>query len=169
MTKRLAIIPARGGSKRLPRKNIALLRGKPLVTWTIEAANNSKIFDDVFVSTEDNEIASIAASSGALVLNRPKNLSSDSATVVQTCLFHLQELASSGKTYEQLFCLYPTAPMRNELDLQEMASLFLKYKDAASVFAVTDFSPYPFQAMVLDENKKINPFWPDLADKRASE
>ena len=87
--KRIAIIPARGGSKRLPRKNIIDFYGKPIIFWTIKAAGESNIFDDVFVSTEDEEIKKISQKYSCKVLNRLKSLATDSATIVEVILSHL--------------------------------------------------------------------------------
>ena len=169
MDSRIAIIPARGGSKRMPRKNILPLCGKPLLVWSIEAAFESCLFEKVCVSTEDDEIASIASDSGALVLKRPASLATDQSTVAQTCLYHLRELHREGSIYDFLYCLYPTSPLRNATDLSAIAKVFRDNPDAQSVIAATDYSHYPFQALVCEKNCKVAPFWPELVRKRSSD
>ena len=169
MSSRIAIIPARAGSKRLPRKNILPLAGKPLVVWSIEAALESSLFDRVCVSTEDSEIAHIASDAGAHVLERPHELASDQASVSETCFHHLQELKLQGFEYEYLFCLYPTAPLRNSSDLLAIAKIFQSRQDAQAVIAATDYSHYPFQALACDQLSRVTPFWPELVRKRSSD
>ena len=169
MVSRIAIIPARGGSKRLPRKNILPLAGKPLLVWSIEAALHSSLFDRVCVSTEDLEIACIAKHAGADVLDRPIDLASDQASVSETCLHHLQELYLQGYQYDFLYCLYPTAPLRNSSDLQEIARIFKIREDAESVIAACEYLHYPFQALALQQHSKVKPFWPHFARKSSSD
>ena len=106
----LAVIPARGGSKRLPRKNIVDFFGKPIIAYTIEAALGSGCFSRVLVSTEDSEISDIAIQHGAEVADRPADLAGDSATVVDVCVDILNREAAAGKEYDVLCCLYPAAP-----------------------------------------------------------
>jgi len=105
----LGVIPARGGSKAIPRKNIKLLLGKPLIVWSIEAAQQSRLIDRFVVSTEDVEIADIARSAGAEVLYRPVELASDDATTVAVLQHALSVMA-----VETLVLLQPTSPIRVE-------------------------------------------------------
>lgn len=169
MKHRIAIIPARGGSKRLPRKNILPFNGHPLISWSIRAAIDSKLFDAVYVSSEDTEIKNISSDYGAIVLSRPVQLSQDTSTVAEVCCHHLSELLSAGQNIDQLFCLYPTAPLRDHIDLLEMASIFDMYNDVQSVIAVTKYSHYPYQALSCNNDGKIMAFWPDLVRKRSNE
>ncbi len=116
----LAIIPARGGSKRLPRKNILDLAGKPLIAWTIESALGSKYIDKVVVSTDDNEICDISKGYGASVpFLRPDCLSTDSAKSVDTTLHTIHFLKNTGDEYKYVILLQPTSPLRstNHIDL----------------------------------------------------
>lgn len=166
---RIAIISARGGSKRLPRKNILPLCGKPLISWTIIAAIKSGLFDKILVSTEDSEIYKIAQTEDVDVRIRPKSLSTDYATVADVCLYHLEELRQSGCQYKQLFCLYPTSPLRNEIDLRNISFILDSNTKVRSVIAVTKFSHYPHQALSLGKDGIIKPFWPELVSKRAKE
>ena len=167
--RRVAIIPARGGSKRLPRKNIINFYGKPIIFWTIKAAVESHIFDDVFVSTEDEEIKKISKKYGCKVLNRLKSLSTDSSTIVEVILTHLKEFNLVGKAYDYLYCLYPTAPLRNKNDLINISNIFENQINVDSVMAVTNFSHYPFQALKINDKKIIEPFWSEYISKRSTD
>ncbi|MDB4346550.1 acylneuraminate cytidylyltransferase family protein, partial [bacterium] len=167
--RRVAIIPARGGSKRLPRKNILPLGGRPMVCWSVEAALQSGLFERVCVSTDDQEIAQIASQAGAEVLRRPDSLGSDSATVAEVCSHHMQSWAACGKTYDYLFCLYPTAPLRNAKDLRAIASILDNMSDALAVIGVSKFMHYPHQALRVGKNGELQPFWPELVNLRGSD
>lgn len=167
--RRLAIIPARGGSKRLPRKNILPLGGRPMLSWSVDAALASRLFERVCVSTDDDEIAAVAAFAGAEVLRRPATLGSDQATVAQVCRHHLLEFACQGEHYDHLYCLYPTAPLRHAEDLRAMATIFDCREGAEAVVAVTSFMHYPHQALRLDDCGRLVPFWPELVNLRSNE
>lgn len=169
MTKSIAIIPARGGSKRLKRKNILPLAGKPLICWTIESALKSNLFEKVFVSTDDSEIALIAANAYATVLERPSSLATDNATCAQVCEWHLQKMASAHEFYDRLYCLYATSPLRGVDDLKAMDRVFSENADCTAVIAVTSYSHYPYQAFEQSETGVIRPYWPDLCRKKRSE
>ena len=109
----LALIPARGGSKGLPRKNVAPLRGRPLIAWTIAAAAASAHVDDVVVSTDDDEISRAALTAGArLPFRRPADLAADKAHMTDVVAHALDTLADSGETYGWLLLLQPTSPLR---------------------------------------------------------
>src|SRR3954468_252305 len=101
----VAIIPARGGSVRLPRKNIADFLGQPIIAYTVAAALQSKCFDRVIVSTEDDEIGAIAAKAGAQVLPRDTALATSTATVVEVCLDVLTREERVGRLYDRFACL----------------------------------------------------------------
>jgi len=123
MTKSVAIIPARGSSKRLPQKNILPIRGKPMVVLAIECAIKSDLFDKVIVSTDDEEVSSIVAESGAELHRRTPCLSTDGTTVVDVCLDVIASEASKGEDYEQFCCLYATAPFRTPTDIHNVVNL----------------------------------------------
>lgn len=106
---RVALIPARGGSKGLPRKNIKPLAGKPLIAWSIESALNSRSIDAVIVSTEDDEIADISKSFGAEVIKRPLHLASDEATTIAV----LRDVAEKTPNGNEFVVLQPTSPLRS--------------------------------------------------------
>ena len=169
MIKSIAIIPARGGSKRLKRKNIHPIAGKPLVCWTIDAALQSNLFNKILVSTDDEEIARVAADADVTVAQRPATLASDTATCAQVCEWHLQELAREGQFYDRLYCLYATSPLRSADDLKAMDRIFSANDDSNAVIAVTSYSHYPYQAFEQLESGLIQPYWPDLCRKKRSD
>lgn len=142
---KIAIIPARGGSKRLPGKNIKLLGDKPLIAWTIDAAIKSKVFDHVFVSTDSEEIASSSKQYGAEVpFLRPSELASDTATTndVVTHLVNWYEAESSNKV-STIAILQPTSPLRNATHINE-AFTEMKAKDAKAIISVCELE-HPIQ------------------------
>jgi CMP-N-acetylneuraminic acid synthetase len=140
--KPLCVIPARAGSKRLPRKNVALLGGRPLVTWTIEAAQHSGVFDTVLVSTEDDDIAEIAKAAGASTdPRRPAELSGDEVTNVEVCLHVDEQLAAAGKRHEAVICLQPSSPLRSGTDIRDAWARFEATKPDFLV-SVTAIDPH---------------------------
>lgn len=121
----LCIIPARGGSKRLPRKNLALLAGKPLVAYAIEAARESGVFDTVCVSSEDEEMLAAARAYGAdLALQRPEALAADTVPVKAVCAHVLEQLATAGRSYAAFAVLLTTNPLRTAGDIRQAYSQF---------------------------------------------
>ena len=166
---KLALIPARGGSKRLPKKNIIQIKGKPIIAWTIEEALNSNLFDKVCVSTDSQEIAEIANHYGANVLMRPDRLASDSSKVVDVCEWHLKNFLSNNIIYDELFCLLPTSPMRTANDLIKISEILSTVPDVKAVMAVTNYFYYPFQALIKDTEGFISPFWKELIAKKPNE
>ena len=151
--KSIAIIPARGGSKRIPRKNIKSFCGKPIIAYSIEAALESNIFDEVMVSTDDKEIAEIASSYGAKVpFFRSPEMSSDTAMTVPVLLEVLGEYKKCGKEYDLVCCIYPTAPFINSARLCESMNKLEECK-ADSVLPVVKYSYPPQRALIIRENK----------------
>lgn len=151
--KRIAIIPARGGSKRIPRKNIKLFLGKPIIAYSIKAALDSKLYDTVMVSTDDEEIKNIAMKCGAAVpfMRSIKN-ADDHATTVDVLLEVIKAYEKQGERYDQGTCLYPTAPLVSMNSLTLSFDL-LKETNADTVITMTNFS-YPIErALVLEDNK----------------
>ena len=113
----VAIIPARGGSKGLPRKNIIDLAGKPLIAWTIEAALKSKYITKTIVSSEDEEILNFSKNYGADVIERPDNLASDTATSESVVDHTIDFLQCNGEEFDILVLLQPTSPLRTSIDI----------------------------------------------------
>lgn len=161
MSNCVALIPARGGSKRLPRKNILDFHGKPMMAYTIEAAIESALFDDVVVSTEDDEIAAIAMQCGASVDKRAPDLASDLATVKDVCLQYLKY--HSIKT---LVVLYATAPLRNAADIRSVVELLSDDCDFAMATARCD---WPVHQTLKFNSGRVEPLFPDLVDRRFDE
>jgi len=168
MTRRLALIPARGGSKRLPRKNIIDFGGRPILAYTVESALETGLFDRVCVSTEDPEIADAARAAGAEILSRPDTLATDAARVVDVCLQGLDLEAEAGRTYDVLACLYATAPLRGAADIAAVTRL-VQPGVCDFAMAVTDYDQSPHQALKLGENGQLDPMWPELVNLRRSE
>jgi CMP-N-acetylneuraminic acid synthetase len=134
----LSIIPARGGSKGLPRKNILDLYGKPLITWTIKASLESKYITDTYVSSDDDEILKISNQYGAKTIKRPGELATDISNS-QSVVFHaLKELQKENKKYDYIVLLQPTSPLRtvNHIDA---AFIELFHKNATASISVIEF------------------------------
>ena len=113
---KICLIPARGGSKRIPRKNIRSFRGKPMIAWSIAAAQASRCFDQVLVSTDDQEIAEVARDHGVEVpYLRPSHLSDDQASTQAVITHALEWLEQHGRVCEALCCLYATAPFVRQM------------------------------------------------------
>ena len=147
--KTLAIITARGGSKRIPRKNIKHFLGKPILAYSIEAAVMSGIFDEVMVSTEDEEIAKIAKSYGAKVpFYRSEKTAGDFATTNDVLLEVIEEYEKRGQKFDMACCIYPTAPFVTSAKIKD-AMEKLKASDADTLIPVVQFSYPPQRAMVI--------------------
>lgn len=144
--KNLCIIPARGGSKRIPRKNIKDFLGKPIIAYSIEAALRSAIFDEVMVSTDDEEIAGIARQYGAKVpFFRSSETSNDFATTADVINEVLDRYSDSGKEYDTVTCIYSTAPF---VTSQRIVEAFRKLDEAIdSVFTMVQYSYPPQRAL----------------------
>ena len=140
------LIPARGGSRRFPRKNIAPLDGRPLLGWAIEAARTSGVFGDVWVSTDDAEIAAVASRYGARVHERPRALGADDATIAQVALDFAERRATAGAAADHLGIVLPTAALLRAEDLRGGWDL-LRARDADFAVAVTTYLESPFQAL----------------------
>jgi len=136
--KRIAIIPARGGSKGIPYKNIIILKRKPLIVYTIEAAKKSRIFDRVIVSTDNKKIQLIAKKYGAEVILRPKNIAQDK-TPTEPVMLHVLDWLKKKENYQPdlVFLLQPTSPLRNNRDIEAAYKEFIN-KDLDSLLSVTN-------------------------------
>lgn len=151
--KPVAIIPARGGSKRIPRKNIKPFLGQPIIKYTIDAALNSKLFQRVIVSTDDQEIADMARSFGAEVpFMRSAQNSSDFATTSAVILEVLDELKKTDGEYETFCCLYPTAPFVTAEKIKETQNIFAN-ENVDFVFPTTKFSYPPQRGLSIKNNR----------------
>lgn len=154
----LAIIPARSGSKGLKDKNIKELNGKPMIAYTIEAAIQSGLFDDVIVSTDSQVYAYTAMKFGASVpFLRPEDLSSDTATSSDMIIHTIGELNKLGKQYDYFMLLQPTSPLRTKDDIINSIELLFK-KDANSVVSVCEAENSPLYMNTLDDNLSMDGF-----------
>lgn len=154
-----ALIPARGGSKSIPRKNIVPVGGKPLIGWTIEAALGSKLLDHVYVSTDDEEIASVARRHGAEVpFMRPAELASDEAGSLGVALHALDWMAAHGGEPDYLLLLQPTSPLRATEDI-DGAIRFATERNASAVLGVCEASPHPWLARQISPEGVLSDFF----------
>lgn len=165
----LAIIPARGGSKRLPRKNLLDLAGKPLITWTIEAALKSNYLDEVMVTTDDQEIADTAQHYGAAVpFLRPADLASDTATTFDVIKHSVDFYAAAGKTFDFVVLLQPTSPLRAAAHIDDALQL-IESKKADAVISVTEMSHSPLWSNTLPANDDMSGFLRDEVKNKRSQ
>jgi len=155
---KLAVIPARGGSQRIPRKNIREFCGKPLIAYSIQAALDSGCFDEVMVSTDDDEIASLSKSFGALVpFKRSIEASSHTATTAEVLLEVLRQYKDRGVAPTHLCCLYPTAPFVTPEILNQALGKLIEAPDTNAVIPVVRFS-YPIQRALRLQNGYLGLF-----------
>jgi len=153
----VAIIPARGGSKGIPRKNIKQLFGKPLIVWTIEHAKKSRYIGRITVSTEDKEIAEISKKCGAEVIERPEELAKDETPTIDV-IFHVLEVIKAENFEPGLVVLLqPTSPLRNAQDIDNAIELFLK-NDCESVVSVCEVEHSLYWSFEI-ENRYLKPIF----------
>lgn len=164
----IAIITARGGSKRIPKKNIKEFCDKPIIAYSIEAALNSGIFDEVMVSTDSEEIAEIAEKYGAKVpFLRSSENAGDFASTADVIAEVLECYAREGKTFDYTCCIYPTAPFVTATKLQDALQKMID-EDADSLMPVVSFSFPPQRGMVIREGK-LSYMFPENAMKRSQD
>ncbi|RXJ68987.1 CMP-N-acetlyneuraminic acid synthetase [Halarcobacter ebronensis] len=149
----LAIVPARGGSKRLPKKNLLPLSGKSLVEWSIEAGLKSNYIDEVAVTSDNNEILKLAQKSGATIIQRPEELASDTATTFDAIKHTIDNLIK----YDYIILLQPTSPLRNYYHI-DSAIEFLEEKEAEAVISVCEVDHSPLWSNTLDESLDMSNF-----------
>lgn len=163
----IAIITARGGSKRIPHKNIKEFCGKPIINYSIEAALRSDLFEEVMVSTDDEEIAKIARKAGAQVpFMRSSETADDHASTDDVLLEVLKQYQKKGREFETFCCMYPTAPFVTAQKLQKAMELL---KTADSVMPVVAFSYPPQRCFILNESGELRMKWPEYAKTRSQD
>jgi len=161
----LAIIPARGGSKRLPRKNVLELNNKPLIGWSIEAAQKSRYIDDIIVSSDDDEILDIATTYNVKALKRPNELSSDTASTFDT----LKHAIENSKKYNYIILLQPTSPLRTVEDI-DGAIQYLFEKKADGIISVCKMEHSPLWSNTLGDDRSMEHFLKDeVLNKRSQD
>lgn len=166
---RLAVIPARGGSKRIPRKNVRPFCGKPMIAWSIAAARDSGCFDRIVVSTDDEEIARVATEAGAEVpFLRPSALADDHAPTIPVVAHAIEELRAAGDSPQAVCCIYATAPFVRAADLR-LGLGILQSQDCRFAFSVTSF-PAPIQrAFRVTRERRVEMFHPELFSVRSQD
>lgn len=169
MGSNLAIIPARGGSKRIPRKNIKDFLGKPIISYSIKCALDSKLFDQVIVSTDDYEIADVALKFGANIpFMRSKENSNDFSTTLDVIQEVRLEYLNRGLEFENICCIYPTAPLIKLVDLVNGYKLLLENCNDI-VFPITLFSYPILRSLIIDQNGNIKMKWPEHEKARSQD
>ena len=165
----LCIIPARGGSKRIPRKNIKDFLGKPIIAYSIEAALRSELFDEVMVSTDDGEIAEIAKKFGAKIpfMRTDKN-ADDYATTADVLIEVLNEYEKKGEKFDFACCVYPTAPLIKLEDLKKGFDL-IKNNEYDSVFSAVEFSFPIWRGLRKSSEEKFEMVWPEYLNSRSQD
>jgi CMP-N,N'-diacetyllegionaminic acid synthase len=141
MNKTIAIIPARGGSKGIPRKNLKLICGKPLLAWSIIQARQAKLISNVYVSSDNDEILAVAAEYGAIPIHRPISISGDSASSESAWLHAVQEIEGGGVKIDYVIGMQATSPIRESSDLEGALSQ-VKREELDSLFTVTEVEDY---------------------------
>lgn len=167
----LAVIPARGGSKRIPRKNVKMFHGKPMIAWSIQVALDSGCFDEVWVSTDDEEIAEVAKAYGAKVpFLRPAHLSDDFSTTADVMAHAVKEFDKLNHAVpDYVCCLYATAPFVTKADLVQGFEKIKNNQLLNYVFSATTF-PFPIQrAIKLNEHNTVEMFSPQYFNTRSQD
>jgi N-acylneuraminate cytidylyltransferase len=166
---KLAVIPARGGSKRIPRKNIKAFNGRPMMAWSIAAAKESGCFDRIIVSTDDEEIAQVAREHGAEVpFMRPAELSNDNAATIPVIAHAIRWMQEHHAPPDWACCLYATAPFVQAEDLRR-GLMLIEQTGADYAFSITSF-PFPIQRAVrLREDGRVEMFQPEQFNTRSQD
>ncbi len=160
MSFNIAVIPARGGSKRIPRKNIKPFGGRPMIAYAIAAARESGLFEHVVVSTDDDEIAEVAQAHGATVpFRRPKELADDQTVTVPVIGHAAQWFCDQGTPPDAVCCIYPCVPLLRARDLRDAHALFVE-RGADYVYPVVAFHSSPWRAMTKPENGPMQFVYP---------
>lgn len=166
---RVAVIPARGGSKRIPRKNIKMFCGRPMIAWSILAAQQSGLFERIIVSTDDAEIAEIARAYGAQTpFLRPPELSDDYAGTTEVIAHTLSWLHAQGAQINSACCIYATAPLIRIEDLLRGLET-LESGDWAYAFSVTEFSSSVYRSFLASSEGGLTMLFPDYFTARSQD
>ena len=156
--KRIAIIPARGGSKRIPQKNIKDFCGRPMISYPIEALKKSNLFDKIHVSTDDKKIKNAVTSLGLKVdFLRPKNLSNDFTPIMPVIKFVVEQYLQMNQTFEEIWIILPCSPFLSSSDLIEASIIFNQNKSSNPLMAIAEY-PVPIEwAFDINENGLLSP------------
>ena len=165
----LCIIPARGGSKRIPRKNVKPFMGKPMLAYSIETAQKTGLFDEIMVSTDDMEIASVARQYGANVpFMRTEETANDFATTADVLIEVISKYKELGQEYDNFCCFYATAPLVQSKDVVSAFEM-LQQSDFTCVYPVVQFSYPIWRCLDLAEDGTMNRHWPEYENSRSQD
>lgn len=165
----LCIIPARGGSKRIPRKNVKPFMGKPMLVYSIETAQKTGLFDEIMVSTDDMEIASVARQYGANVpFMRTEETANDFATTADVLIEVISKYKELGQEYDNFCCFYATAPLVQSKDVVSAFEM-LQQSDFTCVYPVVQFSYPIWRCLDLAEDGSMNRHWPEYENSRSQD
>jgi pseudaminic acid cytidylyltransferase len=166
---RVAIIPARGGSKRIPKKNIKPFHGKPLISYSIEVALKSNLFDHVLVSTDSKEISDIAINAGAEVpFTRSQELSDDYSTTDAVFIDSIDWVQKNWGACDEACCIYPTAPLLEVEYLENGLEELIKHQ-AVSAFSVTNYDYSIWRSFKMNDQGRLELNWPEMKTKRSQD
>ncbi|MDA3897072.1 MAG: pseudaminic acid cytidylyltransferase [Desulfobacteraceae bacterium] len=166
---KLCIIPARGGSKRIPRKNIRNFLGKPVIAYSILSALESNLFDAVIVSTDDDEIAEVARQYGAIIpFKRPAEISEDFSTTADVLLHAIEWYESTGCKVSEMTCIYPVNPFVTKELLMDGYRQW-KARGAKYCFAVSEFNSAPQRALKMNKDGRIESMYPQFRSTRTQD
>ena len=152
----VALIPARGGSKGLKKKNLYPVNNKPLISWTIESAISSHYLEQIFVSSDDNSILEIASKEGVNCIERPANLAEDTSSMESVIMHSIEEIDKQGIRFKYLILLQPTSPLRDSKDIDSACKKFIQLK-ADSLISVTNVESSVLKTLVKDDNGFLRP------------
>ncbi|WP_226684806.1 acylneuraminate cytidylyltransferase family protein [Shewanella indica] len=158
----VALITARGGSKGLPRKNVLPVNGTPLIGLTINSAKESNFISEVFVSTEDTEIAKISSEYGAKIIKRPDELATDTASSIDVVSHAIQWLEDDEISFTDMVLLQPTSPLRTSVHLDEALALYIE-NDALFVISVFEPAHTPVKSYIQAKDGTISGLYSDEA------
>ena len=152
----VALIPARGGSKGLKKKNLYPVNNKPLISWTIESAISSHYLEQIFVSSDDNSILEIASKEGVNCIERPANLAEDTSSMESVIMHSIEQIDKQGIGFKYLILLQPTSPLRDSKDIDSACKKFIQLK-ADSLISVTNVESSVLKTLVKDNNGFLRP------------
>ena len=152
----VALIPARGGSKGLKKKNLYPLKNKPLISWTIESAIYSHSLEKIFVSSDDSSILEIASKEGVNCIERPANLAEDSSSMESVIMHSIEQIDKQGIGFKYIILLQPTSPLRDSKDIDLACKKFIQL-NADSLISVTNVESTVLKTLVKDDNGFLRP------------
>ena len=152
----VALIPARGGSKGLKKKNLYPVNNKPLISWTIESAISSHYLEQIFVSSDDNSILEVASKEGVNCIERPASLAEDTSSMESVIMHSIEQIDKQGIGFKYLILLQPTSPLRDSKDIDLACKKFIQLK-ADSLISVTNVESSVLKTLVKDDNGFLRP------------